>query len=85
MTARLPASAAPEGLAAVEQATEGREVTIVLGALDEQAQRGRLHRARTAATRATACVSGRPAHSGRQLAVAIGRLGEWRQVVIHAE
>jgi uracil phosphoribosyltransferase len=28
--------AAPEGLAAVEKATEGREVTIVLGALDER-------------------------------------------------
>jgi len=28
--------AAPEGLAAVEKATEGREVTIVLGALDEK-------------------------------------------------
>jgi len=28
--------AAPEGLAAVEQATAGREVTIVLGALDER-------------------------------------------------
>jgi uracil phosphoribosyltransferase len=28
--------AAPEGLAAVERATEGREVTIVLGALDEK-------------------------------------------------
>ncbi|MDP3209618.1 MAG: uracil phosphoribosyltransferase [Rhodoglobus sp.] len=27
---------APEGLAAVEKATEGREVTIVLGALDEK-------------------------------------------------
>ena len=27
---------APEGLAAVEKATEGREVTIVLGALDER-------------------------------------------------
>lgn len=27
---------APEGLAAVERATEGREVTIVLGALDER-------------------------------------------------
>ena len=27
---------APEGLAAVERATEGREVTIVLGALDEK-------------------------------------------------
>ena len=35
---------APEGLAAVEEATKGREVTIVLGALDEQPQRGRLHR-----------------------------------------
>ena len=28
--------AAPEGLAAVERATEGRDVTIVLGALDER-------------------------------------------------
>ncbi|MBI5159866.1 MAG: uracil phosphoribosyltransferase [Micrococcales bacterium] len=28
--------AAPEGLAAVEKATEGREVTIVVGALDEK-------------------------------------------------
>lgn len=28
--------AAPEGLAAVEKATEGRDVTIVLGALDEK-------------------------------------------------
>jgi uracil phosphoribosyltransferase len=28
--------AAPEGLAAVEKATDGREVTIVLGALDER-------------------------------------------------
>jgi uracil phosphoribosyltransferase len=28
--------AAPEGLAAVEKATEGRDVTIVLGALDER-------------------------------------------------
>jgi len=28
--------AAPEGLAAVERATEGREVTIVVGALDEK-------------------------------------------------
>jgi len=28
--------AAPEGLAAVERATEGRDVTIVLGALDEK-------------------------------------------------
>jgi uracil phosphoribosyltransferase len=28
--------AAPEGLAAIEKATEGREVTIVLGALDER-------------------------------------------------
>ena len=28
--------AAPEGLAAVEKATEGRQVTIVLGALDER-------------------------------------------------
>jgi len=28
--------AAPEGLAAVEEATQGREVTIVLGALDER-------------------------------------------------
>lgn len=28
--------AAPEGLAAIEQATEGRDVTIVLGALDEK-------------------------------------------------
>jgi uracil phosphoribosyltransferase len=27
---------APEGLAAVEKATEGRDVTIVLGALDER-------------------------------------------------
>jgi uracil phosphoribosyltransferase len=27
---------APEGLAAVEEATKGREVTIVLGALDER-------------------------------------------------
>ena len=27
---------APEGVAAVEKATEGREVTIVLGALDEK-------------------------------------------------
>jgi uracil phosphoribosyltransferase len=28
--------AAPEGLAALEKATEGRDVTIVLGALDER-------------------------------------------------
>jgi uracil phosphoribosyltransferase len=28
--------AAPEGLAAIEQATQGRDVTIVLGALDER-------------------------------------------------
>jgi uracil phosphoribosyltransferase len=28
--------AAPEGLAAVEKATEGRDVTIVLGSLDER-------------------------------------------------
>ena len=38
---------APEGLAAVEKATRGREVTIVLGALDERLNERRLHRARS--------------------------------------
>ena len=35
-TALRSAPAAPEGLRAVEEATAGREVTIVLGALDER-------------------------------------------------
>ena len=38
--------AAPEGLAAVEKALHGREVTIVLGARRRAPQRARLHRAR---------------------------------------